>query len=31
VKGTAFSRGQRFVSGGILIALGAVAAVSGKD
>src|SRR5215218_3874290 len=31
VKGTAFRRGQRFVSGGILIALGAVAAVSGKD
>jgi threonine/homoserine/homoserine lactone efflux protein len=30
-KGTAFRRGQRFVSGGILIALGAVAAVSGKD
>src|SRR5215208_1393152 len=31
VKGTAFRRGQRFVSGGVLIALGAVAAVSGKD
>jgi threonine/homoserine/homoserine lactone efflux protein len=31
VKGTAFRRGQRFFSGGVLIALGAVAAVSGKD
>jgi threonine/homoserine/homoserine lactone efflux protein len=31
VKGTAFRRKQRFVSGGVLIALGAVAAVSGKD
>jgi threonine/homoserine/homoserine lactone efflux protein len=31
MKGATFRRGQRFVSGGILIALGAVAAVSGKD
>ena len=31
IKGTTFRQGQRFVSGGILIALGAVAAVSGKD
>jgi threonine/homoserine/homoserine lactone efflux protein len=31
MKGASFRRGQRFVSGGILIALGAVAAVSGKD
>lgn len=31
MKGATFKRGQRFVSGGILIALGAVAAVSGKD
>src|SRR5215211_3617164 len=31
MKGVTFRRGQRFVSGGILIALGAVAAVSGKD
>src|SRR5215213_8415294 len=31
VKGTAFRRGQRFFSGGVLIALGAVAAVSAKD
>jgi threonine/homoserine/homoserine lactone efflux protein len=31
VKGASFTRGQRLVSGGILIALGAVAAVSGKD
>jgi threonine/homoserine/homoserine lactone efflux protein len=31
MQGATFRRGQRFVSGGILIALGAVAAVSGKD
>ena len=31
MKGASFRQGQRFVSGGILIALGAVAAVSGKD
>lgn len=31
MKGATFRRGQRFVSGGILIALGAAAAVSGKD
>jgi threonine/homoserine/homoserine lactone efflux protein len=31
MKGASFRRGQRFISGGILIALGAVAAVSGKD
>jgi threonine/homoserine/homoserine lactone efflux protein len=31
MKGATFRRGQRYVSGGILIALGAVAAVSGKD
>ena len=31
IEGATFRRGQRFVSGGILIALGAVAAVSGKD
>jgi threonine/homoserine/homoserine lactone efflux protein len=31
MKGASFRRGQRFVSGGILIALGAVAAASGKD
>jgi threonine/homoserine/homoserine lactone efflux protein len=31
MKGATFRRGQRFVSGGILIALGAVAATSGKD
>jgi threonine/homoserine/homoserine lactone efflux protein len=31
MKGASFRRGQRFVSGSILIALGAVAAVSGKD
>jgi threonine/homoserine/homoserine lactone efflux protein len=31
MKGATFRRGQRFVSGGILIALGAVAAVSGND
>ena len=31
MKGVSFRRGQRFVSGGILIALGAVAAVTGKD
>jgi len=31
MKGVSFRRGQRLVSGGILIALGAVAAVSGKD
>jgi threonine/homoserine/homoserine lactone efflux protein len=31
MKGTAFQRAQRFVSGGVLIALGAAAAVSGKD
>src|SRR5215211_1483520 len=31
MKGVTFRRGQRFVSGGILIALGAVAAASGKD
>ena len=31
MKGATFRRGQRFVPGGILIALGAVAAVSGKD
>ncbi len=31
MKGASFRRGQRLVSGGILIALGAVAAVSGKD
>jgi threonine/homoserine/homoserine lactone efflux protein len=31
MKGATFRRGQRFASGGILIALGAVAAVSGKD
>jgi len=31
MKGASFRRGQRFVSGGILIALGAVAATSGKD
>jgi threonine/homoserine/homoserine lactone efflux protein len=31
MKGASFRRGQRYVSGGILIALGAVAAVSGKD
>jgi len=30
-KRAAFRRGQRLVSGGVLIALGAVAAVSGKD
>jgi threonine/homoserine/homoserine lactone efflux protein len=30
-KRTAFRRGQRLASGGVLIALGAVAAVSGKD
>jgi threonine/homoserine/homoserine lactone efflux protein len=31
MKGATFRRGQRYVSGCILIALGAVAAVSGKD
>ena len=31
IEGASFRRGQRFISGGILIALGAVAAVSGKD
>ncbi len=31
MKEKTFRRGQRFVSGGILIALGAVAAVAGKD
>jgi len=31
MKGASFRRAQRFVSGGILIALGAVAAVAGKD
>jgi threonine/homoserine/homoserine lactone efflux protein len=31
MKGASFRRGQRFVSGSILIALGAVAAVAGKD
>src|ERR687889_700538 len=31
MKGATFRRGQRFVSGGILIALGAVAVVSGKE
>ena len=31
MKGASLRRGQRLVSGGILIALGAVAAVSGKD
>jgi threonine/homoserine/homoserine lactone efflux protein len=31
MKGATFRRGQRFVSGGILIALGAVAVLSGKE
>jgi threonine/homoserine/homoserine lactone efflux protein len=31
MKGASFRRGQRFISGSILIALGAVAAVSGKN
>src|SRR5215212_3825901 len=31
MKGASFRRGQRFVSGSILIGLGAVAAASGKD
>src|SRR5215210_7896348 len=31
MKGAAFRRRQRYVSGGVLIALGAVAAASGKD
>src|SRR5215216_783044 len=31
MKGASFRRGQRLASGGILIALGAVAAISGKD
>jgi len=31
MKGVTFRRGQRFVSGGILIGLGALAAASGKD
>jgi threonine/homoserine/homoserine lactone efflux protein len=31
MKGASFRRGQRFISGGILIGLGAVAAASGKD
>jgi threonine/homoserine/homoserine lactone efflux protein len=31
IEGASFRRGQRFISGSILIALGAVAAVSGKD
>ena len=31
MKDAAFKRGQRYVSGGVLIALGALAAASGKD
>jgi threonine/homoserine/homoserine lactone efflux protein len=31
MKEASFRRGQRFLSGGVLIALGAAAAVSGKD
>jgi threonine/homoserine/homoserine lactone efflux protein len=30
-KRAVFRRGQRLLSGGVLIALGAVAAISGKD
>ena len=31
IKDAAFKRGQRYVSGGVLVALGAVAAAAGKD